>query len=523
MPCSSLRFSVTAGALLLVLVPGLAVAQSPLTSVYAQSDSLLDAHVEAGEVDYAALAEHPRPLRSLVQDIEQVSLSSLPPPHAKAFLLNAYNLLAIRAVVEAYPISSPQDVPDFFTAPRVTLAGERRSLDAVENLLFERFPDPRLHFALVCAARSCPALPDSSYRAGELDRQLDRITRQTLRDRSFVRVHPDDSTVVLSKIFDWYRKDFVRSTPSLIAYVNQYRSTPIPTSYRVEFRAYDWSLNGTMRSTSAGAPSAGPASAPDMATTQNIQRFTPSTLIRPGQFTLKLFNNLYTQTAYFDGQGRRIAQSRRSTYFTGILNTYVGLTPTLNAGFELYTKSVRIDDPDSSPFSVLSFASRPQSRTAVTSILPKVKWAPAALRGVVLQLGTLIPFSRDVDGMPFLADGDPELQLRAFYDTSLGGQLLVYLEGGVLARFDDGAHNKWTVPFRGIVNYYPSDRVTLYGLVSASPSYRVDQGALSSQVGTGVKYELLPGVQAEALVTTFPFGVDAGAGVTYNLGLRVLR
>lgn len=240
------RFSsvVTIGLVgLLVLGSHDASAQQPLTSFYAQADSILGTYVEDGHVDYAGLSERPAPLRRLVEQIERRSLSSLSGPHAKAFLLNAYNLLVIHAVLKAYPIDSPQDVPRFFEKSRYRVAGQRRSLDDLEALLFDRFPDPRLHFALVCAAKSCPPLPDSAYRGDRLDAQLDRITRQTLRDSQFVEVAPDAHTVRLSKIFDWYTEDFTRSAPSLIAFVNQYRREPIPTSYHVQFRSYDWTLN----------------------------------------------------------------------------------------------------------------------------------------------------------------------------------------------------------------------------------------------------------------------------------------
>jgi hypothetical protein len=58
-----------------------------------------------------------------------------------------------------------------------------------------------------------------------------------------VRVKKDQNKVELSKIFDWYQSDFTRDSPSLIAYVNQYRDQKIPTPYQVRHYDYDWSLN----------------------------------------------------------------------------------------------------------------------------------------------------------------------------------------------------------------------------------------------------------------------------------------
>jgi hypothetical protein len=230
--------------LLALGLAGTAAAQpASLDAFYRQGDALLERHVDNGNVDYAALDQEPDTLKRLLRYIARQDLQDRSDPHAKALLINAYNLAVIDAVVRAYPIDSPMDVDGFFTTKRYRVAGQQRSLDGIEALLFDRFPDPRLHFALVCAAQSCPALPDSTYRGARLDRQLSRVTRQTLRAGRFVAPDPDAETVRLSKILKWYRSDFQGAASSLLAYVNRYRSDSIPTSYTITFRPYDWTLN----------------------------------------------------------------------------------------------------------------------------------------------------------------------------------------------------------------------------------------------------------------------------------------
>lgn len=122
-----------------------------------------------------------------------------------------------------------------------------------------------------------------------------------------------------------------------------------------------------------------------------------------------------------------------------------------------------------------------------------------------------------------IAVDDRQVQLRSFYDTSFGDQFLLYLESGVLGRFDEQSKTEWDLPIRSIVNDYPTDGVTLYSLVSATPSHHPDLGTVSFQIGAGAKFELIPGIQIEALTSTFPLGINAGAGVTYNFGLRLPR
>ncbi|MFB6248401.1 MAG: DUF547 domain-containing protein [Salinibacter sp.] len=221
--------------------------ERPLSTLYRQGDALLERHVEGGRVDYAALKQEPDTLRRLLRYVRRQDLRTLPPPHAKALLINAYNLAVIDAIVRHYPVDSPMDVDGFFTTKRYEVAGTKRSLDGIEALLFDRFPDPRLHFTLVCAAKSCPSLPDSTYRAARLDAQLDRVTREALRSERFVDPVPSAETVRLSKILKWYRSDFGREASSVVAYVNQYRSDPVPTSYTPKFRSYDWTLNDRSR------------------------------------------------------------------------------------------------------------------------------------------------------------------------------------------------------------------------------------------------------------------------------------
>jgi len=420
------------------------------------------------------------------------------------------------------------------------------TLDELEAMLFDQTLDPRFHFALVCAAEGCPVLTDHAYRGDSLDAQLDRKTRHTLNDTTHVQVDPESQAIWVSRIFDWYRSHFTEGDTSILEYISQYRSAPLPSSYDLSFKEYDWSLND-LRDKDRGDPASskrrdrgddrtasGSRDGEDDRMVQSqpsLQTFTAATLAEPGQVGIKLFNNLYTQTAYFDGDGERLPQERRSTYFTGILTSFVGITPTLNLGTELYFKSVRNDSPDSSPFRALTFESCSQSRTSLTAIAPQVKYAPPALGGTTFQFTLLVPLSQDFDGVEsdrlFLSHGDVQVWAQAFYDLPLRrNQLLLFLETGLLGRFDTRATrtHELTVPLKGILNYYPTDQFTLYGLAEVAP--KIDWsggGGYRSQLGIGTKYELLPGLQLETLVSTFPLGINSGAGVTYNFGLRIVQ
>ena len=71
----------------------------------------------------------------------------------------------------------------------------------------------------------------------------DRAARSFIVENRNVRLDPQNRLVYLSAIFDFYTKDFLAQSPSLIAYINRYRGEPVPLDYHVEFFEYDWTIN----------------------------------------------------------------------------------------------------------------------------------------------------------------------------------------------------------------------------------------------------------------------------------------
>lgn len=209
-----------------------------------QADMLLNERVVNGKVNYRALADNPQPLNSLYQQIGEVSLAGASDNEKKAFYINAYNIITIYQIVQHYPVSSPMDIEGFFDKKEHQVAGKSLTLNELEKgVLFKNYPDPRLHFVLVCAAESCPPLPSNAFRAESLVNELQSKTRQALNNPDFIKVDQAKKQVRLSKIFEWYRADFTENYASLLAYVNQYRDEKIPSDYKVSFYEYDWALN----------------------------------------------------------------------------------------------------------------------------------------------------------------------------------------------------------------------------------------------------------------------------------------
>jgi len=208
---------------------------------------VLAEHVDSdGAIDFVGLRERPRDLEAYVAWVAGHGPRSTPalfPTRESrlAYYINAYNALAMYQVV-ATP-RRPEEQVRFFVASRVPIDGRTMSLYALENDVIRPLGEPRVHFALNCMVRGCPRLPRGPFTAGRLDTMLDAETRRFLDDPRHVQVDPPLRTVRLNSILRFYTADFLAAAPSLPAYVNRYRSAPIPEDYRVRFIPYDWTLH----------------------------------------------------------------------------------------------------------------------------------------------------------------------------------------------------------------------------------------------------------------------------------------
>jgi Protein of unknown function, DUF547 len=205
----------------------------------------LNSFVEAGHVDYARIKRDSKELDAVIDQIQRVDLDSLQSRDEEAFLINAYNALVISAVVKHYPIHSTRDVPGFFDEEKHLIGGRYVTLDSLEKgMLLKKFPDPRIHFALVPAARGAPRLQDDPYRGVPLEQELEDHVASSLISPNLVQVDAENGVVYLSQLFKWYQDEIIAAEGSLISFVNRHRSSDIPETYRVAFLRYDWALNG---------------------------------------------------------------------------------------------------------------------------------------------------------------------------------------------------------------------------------------------------------------------------------------
>lgn len=166
-----------------------------------------------------------------------------------AFWINVYNIFAVRLIRDNYPVKGIRDIGNIISpvwkVPAGKVGGKSYSLDDIENKILRPMNEPGIHFAIVCASVSCPDLRAESYKASSLKKQLRSQTEEFLKNRNKgVRMENSGKKVYLSKIFDWYEKDF-EDSGGIIMFLNKYLSDSqkIPEGCSIQYIPYNWELN----------------------------------------------------------------------------------------------------------------------------------------------------------------------------------------------------------------------------------------------------------------------------------------
>ena len=251
-------------------------AQAAFDHQHAAWNALVKAHVvvaaggNASALRYAGMQRDREALRGYLTGLSAVSTQEYgawPKAQQLAFLINAYNAFTVELILTRYPdLKSIKDLGSFVQSPWkkkfYRLLGTERTLDDVEHELIRApgvFDDPRIHAAVVCASVGCPMLRNEAFvgvSAERLDAQLDDGLRRFLSDRARNRFDASAGTLQVSKLFDWYRKDFEQghrgfdSLQTLFARHAEVLADKLTAQdeiragrARIVFLDYDWSLN----------------------------------------------------------------------------------------------------------------------------------------------------------------------------------------------------------------------------------------------------------------------------------------
>lgn len=195
-------------------------------------------------VDYQALRTDPS-FGKILHTLDSYPLAELKTREdTLGFYINAYNILAIKMVIDHWPLDSIKDAGSWFKPvwdrPAGRLGGRVFSLGQIEHDILRPMREPRIHFALVCASVSCPDLRREAYRPERLSEQLDDQTRRFLSDpRRGLRL--ENGSIRVSKIFGWFRKDF-EDAGGVETFLRRYVTFPDNRRLAADL-PYDWRLN----------------------------------------------------------------------------------------------------------------------------------------------------------------------------------------------------------------------------------------------------------------------------------------
>ena len=143
-------------------------------------------------------------------------------------------------MLKNYPLKSITDLDAGkpWDVAWIELGGKKYSLNNIENdIIRPQYKEPRIHFAVNCAAKSCPPMNNAAFTEANLNELLDS------RTKNFINSSANDisaASIKISKIFDWYKDDF----GTVINFLNKYSNTKINSGAKIEYKNYDWSLNG---------------------------------------------------------------------------------------------------------------------------------------------------------------------------------------------------------------------------------------------------------------------------------------
>ena len=273
----------------------------------------------------------------------------------------------------------------------------------------------------------------------------------------------------------------------------------------------------------------------------NVQEFTPSKLLEKGQWDIKFFNSIYTQTKRTD-EGSNSVDIPRETFFTNTTEVYTGVSENRRVNVGLVFQ-VRANNFGGSTFDALSFNDNTtDSRSGLTTIAPSVRVQPfASISNFSITSSLFIPVFKDVANAPYLDKRSFFWETKFFYDKTFGkDKWQIFTEADLGYNFGEDAidadpltenvserfaNESLFLPVSAFLSYFPTNKSTVF--VNAQQAFLIDLGNNFSQnytqLGLGGKYQLTDVLNVEASYGKFVRGESfQGLGETFSIGLRAI-
>ena len=214
--------------------------------------------VETTVFDYGAMQREAEPLiEEIIATLERIDPSTLlgSENETKAFWINVYNFAAMRMVVDAYPVDSITSfkislIKHPWSKKSIQVGGRWYSLSGIEKeVLLQRFNDPRIIFAVSCAAVSCPDRRAEAFDGARLETQLDDLIRNFFRNpKKGLFLNRDTNTLTLAWIIKKDSHLFQDDEQRMMAFVKPYLDKEqqdwlVRHQVTLDYFEHDWTLN----------------------------------------------------------------------------------------------------------------------------------------------------------------------------------------------------------------------------------------------------------------------------------------
>lgn len=272
----------------------------------------------------------------------------------------------------------------------------------------------------------------------------------------------------------------------------------------------------------------------------NIQTYTPSKLLKKGQWDIKFFNSLYTQTERTDA-GSHSVTIPRETFFTSTTEIYTGISENsrVNIGFIFQVRSNTFGGAGA--LDVFKFENNSTSRGGLTTIAPSIRVQPfKSIPNFSLTSSVFLPVFEDKANVPYLDKRSVFWETKFFYDKTFAEdrwQVFTEIDLGfnfgeksVDADSDSNtterfANNSLYVPLGAFLSYFPTSKTTVF--INAKQAFLIDLGndfaQNSTSLGLGGKYQLSQVLNIEVSFDKFIRGHNfQGLGQTFSIGFRAL-
>ena len=205
-------------------------------------DKLLKKYVaDNGDVDYKGFKNDSEVLNTYIDYLS----TKVPSEHWSkqeklAYFINVYNANTVKLIIDNYPIKSIKDIQSPWSINRIKIGDGNFSLSDIEHNILRKMNEPRIHFAINCASKSCPRLMNVAYTSENVESLLENAAKAFINNPDKNKL--SENSVQLSKNFKWYKEDFTKNG-NLIDYINQYSNLKIHKDAIISYLEYDWSLN----------------------------------------------------------------------------------------------------------------------------------------------------------------------------------------------------------------------------------------------------------------------------------------